>query len=423
MREVFVGIVLVIGMAAGPAPAQKSGQAGVDVVAPETTDTPPPVPAEPTAPDGDASLTAALETLGATFPEGEVAAFRTYLDGLPPGVTAATIGHLMYMRRHWDKAAWFFGTDAVADPTDVASLNNVAAMLAEVHADADGALPDSLLLAAHDAARAATALDPQGAAGWNNLGRIALVLGRAAEAAEAARRATELAPDEPLYWSNLARALEAAGDSAGAAEALARARALEPNGIPYLSARAALPSGGAYSDALARVCNVNFRCQEICPKSIIGGIQSVTCEIENTNAQAACLEGKPYPTAYDCSEDLPDYGILIPGLNSGFSACVPGFCVHVLVDGEGNVDARVEAGASVGPVTGYVTADGHYSPENGFSYDNVGGGVRWSLVNGSTAGNVASGLGHPPVHVEAESTGGGPVSVDIETYNMGVISI
>lgn len=421
MRTLLMALTLAAMTASAPALAQRESQAGVEIPASEPAETP--TPEAVPAPDGDTPLSAALDTLAATFPEGEAAAFRTYLDSLPPGVTADTIGHLMYMRRHWDKAAWFFGTDALADPTDPASLNNAAAMLAEVHADAAGTLPDSLLLAAHDAARAATELDPQNAAAWNNLGRIALDLGRAAEAAEAARRATDLAPDEPLYWSNLARALEAAGDSAAAAEALARARALDPNGIPYLSARATLPPGGPYASALNRMCNVDFRCQEICPKSIIGGINSVTCEIANTGAQADCMEGKPYPTAFDCSEDLPDYGILIPGLNSGFSACVPGFCVHAVVDGEGNVDARVEAGISAGPITGYVTADGHYSPENGFSYDNVGGGVRWSLVNGSTAASVASGLGHPPVHVEAESVGGGPVSVDIETYNRAIISI
>ncbi len=418
------GLCLFLGAAPMAAAQKFTPKRGADA----STSAPTPIPVPPAetptpAVGGGGALAEALDILGATFADGEVDAFRGMLADLPEGVTADTIGQMMYLRRHWDKAAWFFGADALADPSDPASLNNYSAMLAEVYAAAPDSLPDTLLRAAYDASRMAVEIAPDNAAMWNNLGNAARALGLADEAAAAARRATELAPDESLYWANLARALEAAGDGAGAAAALAQARTLEPNGMAFLSAAAALPSGGAgYSEALQRACQVDFRCQQICPGSIIGGIQSVSCEIENANAQQACMEGGPYATEYDCREELPEYGILIPGLNSGFSICAPGFCAHAVVDGEGNVDVRVEAGVSVGPIGGYVRGDGHYSPTNGVSFDNVGGGVRVSLVNGSQAGSLASGLGHPPAHIEAESLDGDPTQVNVEAYNAGVIS-
>ncbi|WP_375552640.1 hypothetical protein [Rhodophyticola porphyridii] len=236
-------------------------------------------------------------------------------------------------------------------------------------------------------------------------------------------RATELAPEEPLYWTNLARSTAAAGDADGAAAALARAHLLEPNGLALLETLPMLPGAApGYSRALQTQCDVNFRCQEICPRSIIGGLMSVTCEIENSSAQIACTEGRPYPTSYRCEEDLPEYGILIPGLNSGFSVAVPGFSAHVLVQGDGSVDVRVEAGASIGPVGGYLRADGHYDPSGGVSFDNPGGGVRVNLLPNSPANQLASDLGHPPVHIEAETLNGGPVQINGEAYNAGLLS-
>jgi hypothetical protein len=369
------------------------------------------------------TLNGTLDTLGASFPAGEAAGFAQALAEAPAGVSGDTFGHLLYTRRHFDKAAWFFGADAVADPSDPVSLNNFAALVTELHAAGDA--PADWIEAARMAALAATEMAPDMAAFHNTLANAERAAGNAAAAVAAATRATELAPDEPLFWSNLARALDAAGDSAGAGAALARAHALEPNGMALLTAVGNLPaSQGSYQSNIGPTCNVNFRCQEICPKSIIGGIQSVTCEIENSSAQMACQEGKPYPTSYDCSEDFPEYGIMIPGLNAGFSIGVPGFSAHVKVNGDGSVDVRVEAGPSIGPVTPYVRGDGHWSPSGGASFDNFGGGVRVNVLpgGGGAAGDLASGLGHPPAHIELEQVGDGPAQVNLETYNAGVLS-
>lgn len=364
-----------------------------------------------------------LDTLGNGFAAGDVGSFNSYLAAAPSGVAGDTLGHIMFARRHFDKAAWFFGTDALADLNDPVSLNNFSTMLLQTYEDAPDSHPLSWLAASYQASLAAVRLSPDVAAFQNNLGLAAARIALLDQAITAHRRAVELTPDEPLFWTNLARALEAAGDIAGAADALAQAHALEPNGMALMSARAAMPSvGGAYSQAIQRNCNVNFRCQEICPKSIIGGLMSVTCEMESSSAQMACSAGEPYATSYDCNEDLPEYGILIPGLNSGFSIAVPGFSMHVLVQGDGSVDVRTEAGVNYGPVSGYVRADGHYSPSGDVSVDNFGGGVRLSLLPNTPASQLASDLGHPPIHIEAESLDGGPVNLNLETYNAGIIS-
>ena len=373
--------------------------------------------------DLDADIRGAIESLGASFPAGDVAGFTALLAEPGLGVQGDTLGHMLYARRQFDKAAWFFGTDALGDLTDPASLNNFAAMMVETYADDPDTYPIDWLNAAYHASQRALELAPDDAVYHNNLGHVARRLGFHDEAITNSRRATELDPNEPLYWTNFARALHATGDTEGAAEALARAHSLNPSDASLIFATQSMPDAMShFREAIAPSCNVNFRCQEICPKSIIGGLMSVTCEMENSSAQLACMEGSPYPTSFNCKEDLPEYGILIPGLNSGFSIAVPGFSVHVLVDGEGNVDVRVEAGVSMGPVTGYVGTDGHFSPDGGVSFDNNRGGVRLSLFNKGPGAETANALGHPPVHIEAESINGQPVDINVETYNAGVIS-
>ena len=368
------------------------------------------------------ALAGVAAQLAERFPDDEARALAAALDALPEGVTAATLGQLFYARRQFDRSAWLYAMRSLQAPEDAAALSNFAGLLLEVAAD-DPQAPGNWPEIARDAARRATELAPDAAAAHDALGLAEMRLGEAKAAASALRRATELAPDEPLYWANLARALEASGDSAAAAAALARAHELGPNGAALLDALSDLPELAAdYQDALAPQCNIDFKCQEICPHSIIGGLMSVSCEMDNASAVQACRDGTPHPTSYNCAEELPEYGILIPGLNAGFSVAVPGFSAHVLVDGQGNVDVRVEVGGGLGPVKGYLRGDGHFTPSGGASFSNLGGGARISLFGASPAGQVAAGLDQPPAHIEIETTGGEPLGLDIETYNVALIS-
>lgn len=382
------------------------------------------LPAAGLAKDLAAELDESVAMLGATFPEGDVSAFNATLEEAPDGVNGNTIGLLLYSRGQFGRAAWFYGKQALANPEDAAALNNYAGLIAELHAQNPDSFPAGLLTGARLAAEKARDLAPDTAAMHNTLGNVALAQSDHPAAIAAATRATELAGDEPLYWTNIARALYAAGQPDEAAEALLRAHELAPNDMALLNAVSDLgDSQEIYREELARTCNVDFHCQEICPKSIIGGIQSVTCEMENASAQMACQAGEPYPVAYDCSEDFPEYGIYIPGLNAGFSVSVPGFSAHVRVNGDGSVETRVEAGINRGPLSVYLRQDASYGPKKGLSFGESAAGWRINLgPNKSAANKIASDLGHPPFHIEGEKVSDQPAQTSAEAFNRALVS-
>ncbi len=380
----------------------------------------------------NAGIKDGMSVIESVLVDGAPDAFREVLANGGPQ-TAEAMGHVFFMRRHFDAAGWMFGAQALAGFDQAAALSNYAAMAVELHADNSTIFDNDFLGSGLEAARAAVEMVPDNGAFQNNLSRAALDTsvatedsGLIEESLNAARQANILDPDTILYMTNLARVLSAAGEYMQAAEIMSAVHALNPTDLSYLSASNSMRANSGYGDASASVarphCDVNYRCQEICPKSIIGGLMSVTCEMENASAQMACAAGQPYAPTYNCNEDLPEYGILIPGLNSGFSIAVPGFSVHVIVQGDGSVDVRGEVGISAGPISGYVRGDGHYSPSNGFSSDNYGAGVRANLLNGSAAGDLASGFGHPPAHIEAEILDGNPPVVGIEAFNVPVIT-
>lgn len=41
---------------------------------------------------------------------------------------------------------------------------------------------------------------------------------------------------------------------------------------------------------------------------------------------------------------------------------------------------------------------------------------------GGRAGDLASGLGHPPAHIALKQVGDGPIALNLETYNAGGLS-
>lgn len=375
----------------------------------------------------DAGLARSMALIEAALPAGEAEAFGATLQELGPEA-APMLGHLLYTRRHFDKAAWFFG--AGAGPEDAAALANLGAVLNDLNANRPETYPMEVLELSGALLERAVVIDTEAAAAWNDLARAATRLAAArggdpdlaARAADAGRNAVELDPGDPLYWSNLAEALALVGDAEGASKALAEAHQLSPVYPAFLGARARMADMGVSAPVTRPYCTVDYRCQELCPRSIIGGLMSVTCEMENASAQMACEAGEPYAPSYNCAEEFPEYGILIPGLNAGFSVSVPGFSAHVIVDGDGTVRVRVEGGPSVGPVGGYLRADGEFSPNGDVSVTNIGGGVRVSVLNSNAAGGQATAFGHSPLQIEAETVGGDPVVVGVEAYNAAIIS-
>jgi tetratricopeptide (TPR) repeat protein len=194
------------------------------------------------------------------------------------------------------------GRAAARSPQDPAVLSSFGAVVAESWT----ANPGDRDLVALDNAMAlletARDMNPQSAALQSNFGYGLLRRWQAdpegvdlAAAVDALRRATELAPDQPLFFSHLAEALLAAGDYAAAAAALTAAHRLDPVDASYLTARGSWPpeGAGALADAERNYCSVDYRCGEICPRSIIGQINRVTCEMAGSSAQIACQAGEP----------------------------------------------------------------------------------------------------------------------------------
>lgn len=395
----------------------------VPAPAPEPTAQPTPLPGEPTDGDLAQAMSGALGGIGERLAPGDLEDFTAALAEAPAGVNGNTIGHFLYIQRHVLPAAWFFGTEALQDPESATTLSNFSAMLLEAYL-LDPAAPQDWPGAAYLASSRAVTLDPGGAVLWNNLGNAARALGLTDEAVLAGERATALDPEERLFWTNLARSRAAAGNIEGAAAALARAHQITPNDPAVrLTAHALSEIAGPYGQELQRQCNVDLRC-DLCPGSIVGQLLRVQCEMENSSAQMACQAGEIYPTTFNCEEQFPEYGILIPGLNSGFSVLAPGFTGHVLVNGDGTVRVQVEVGITRGRLGGYVRATGSWSPSNGASFDDLTAGVRVNILptsmgGGGTADQTAGNLGHSPIQIEAETGGpnGPPVEIGVEAFN------
>ena len=383
----------------------------------------------------DASLmdriAAAQTELEAGFEPGEPAAFRDMLATDPDPDQAMVIGQLLYMRRHFDRAAWFFGEAARANPDNASALNNFGALLDETYMNDPAAHPASWIATAVDAVARANELRPGDPGIENNLGRGMYNLSRvdadAADldaAAAALAHAVEADGDNVVFLTNQALVLDAQGDADGAARALDRAHELSPTHPSFLIANSQVSpaTSGAYGGVSRNYCSIDYQCAQRCPPSIIGQINRVTCEMENSGANMACSAGEPYARSFNCAEQIPEFGILIPGLNAGFSVASPWGSFAAVVDGQGNVQWRVEAGPNLGPINPYIRVDGGYQPSGGWSVSDTRAGVKVNLVHGNPVGQAVGDYGYQPLYVQAEgSSANQSAEVSAGVYGNGTI--
>jgi len=418
-----------------PAADEAPPPEGLPVPAEET-----PAPAEPTPllpvdvpdqPELMDHIAVAQAELEAGFEPGEAGSFREILAQAPDANGAALFGQLFYARRHFARAAWFFAEAARANPNDASAFNNFGVMLDETYLNDPEARPSSWVRTALEAVRRADALRPNDPAIENNIGRGGYDLWRAdadaadLEAAAAALAAAVTAEDDNVvFHTNEALVLDAAGDSAGAAAALDRAHALNA-GHPSLAVAAnnvSPATSDAYAGAARNYCSVDYHCGERCPPSIIGQINRVTCEMENSSAQMACGAGQPYARDYDCSEEIPEFGILIPGLNAGFTISSPWGSISAVVDGEGNVEWRVEGGPNLGAINPYIRFDGTYQPDGGWSLSDTRAGMKVNLFNTNETGQLLGEWGYQPVYIQTEgSTADESLEVSVGAYGNATI--
>src|SRR5690606_22747974 len=189
------------------------------------------------------------------------------------------------------------------------------------------------------------------------------------EAAWLIKRAVDLDPEEPLYWVRRALVAQAPDEPDKALESVFVAHAMSPVVTAALD-----PSRiDGFVEADKPYCEIVCLACDSCPPGIIGELNRITCLMEEQGARLACQAGELFPTSFDCFEGLPDYGILIPGLNAGLSILTPFGELHVSIDGDGVVHwkagvkfpaGRLEPGAGAAG-TRHVGADrrGHGDPD------------------------------------------------------------
>jgi tetratricopeptide (TPR) repeat protein len=311
---------------------------------------------------------------------------RTSLEAMaaaePSAAGIEALGIALLVKRHLDQGAWLYALALERDPANpslMTSLGTLAQQLDDAGRPV-ASLDKVKLVELH---RMALALAADDAAIKFNLASALLELGDGAvldEALALLEEALEADPDNGLFGSRLAEALLRAGREQEARDVLNRAFLQDPISIAVLLTNMDSFGGGAVSPPAA-MCEIDFQCDRICPGGIIGRLNYVQCEIENSSAVNSCRAGQPFARSYDCDLQFPEFGILIPGLYPGLSLITPWGSIDFLVQGDGRVDVRVRVeGPSIGGIAGpSIEFEGSWQPSNGEVRIQGNGGIDISL--------------------------------------------
>ncbi|MER3498831.1 MAG: hypothetical protein C4308_09465 [Chitinophagaceae bacterium] len=340
------------------------------------------------------------------------------------------LGHYAYLNRQLITAAWLYSIAAQKKPDDYANLNNLGLTLHELFL-ADPQKKD-LLKSAIENLKKAAGLAPDKAAILNNLGYALFQDYKSnnnqaslTQAEENFVKAIKLDKKNAIYYSHLADVYNAQNKTKEAVSALNNAFRLEPlNGV-FIQSAGSVPSFASQKDSRGYCDSIHYDCDHNCPYSIIGRIQLVSCEIAQQDAVMACREGKPYAVSYNCDEETPATGFMIPGLFSGFTIMLPGgskFSVHL--QGGGKVEIKFEV--SVPGVPGLsFEGGGTYQPGSGMSHTSFGPSLSLDLykVGPITESLNKWGVGPAEVKVSSDVLKGGKTSVELQAYDTPVMHI
>jgi hypothetical protein len=332
--------------------------------------------------------------IGAVLTKEQQSALAQTAEASPSAAAAEGYGHALLMRRHLAPAAWMYAAAVEREPARGSAITALGVTLLE-GAATGGKLPASEadIAAAVELQREAVRLLPKEAAAHHNLGtallRFAQVRGKdralLEEAAKSLRQAVALGGRRmPHSNVRLAEALALLGDRAGAEAALREAFAANPvDPILMMARTSSLADVPVQGDPPA--CKaVDFGCKKSCPQGLTGRMMMVACEIANSSAVDDCRAGKPYATGYNCESKLPRFGISIPGLDPGFSIKTPWGSIDVTVQSNGRVDWQVSFNTPpVGPLKGFMGAQGSFQPSTGAANFSVGPGTVQYSVNNS----------------------------------------
>ena len=306
-----------------------------------------------------------------------------------------SLGHAFALRGKFEEATWLYASAVEANPQSAPALTSLGVMLSQGVVPGKGKpLSQQERQQIVDLQKEARGVDQQSPAIANNLGTSMAALGKMTadramteEGAMLILSAVQASPRNVLYYVRLAEALRAIGEESAAKKFLEAAYMLN-SGHPSL--RFARGPGGAleglpFAASDPKMCEVNYGCEQKCPKSIIGQIDFVTCKIAESSAQSSCQAGEPFARFFDCAAKLPKFGILIPGLDPGLSIVTPWGSLDFVVQGDGTVDFKAKINvAQVGGVQGGLEARGSWDPNHGAIAVNVEEQVQVNLFSQSS---------------------------------------
>lgn len=305
-----------------------------------------------------------------------VAALHDIDDGSRKAAELEAIAHGLALRRNFELAAWLYAASIERDPSAAASWSSLGVLIDEgVLSSPPNPNDERIRAGMVGMQREARRLDSRSAAIANNLGSALAGLGALRndrsmieEGAYLILEATQGNPRSSIYYVRLAESLKQIGETSAAQKFLESAFQLNSAHPSLVMSRA---TGGGLSDlpfslSAPQNCQVNFDCERNCPKSIIGQIDLVTCKMEEASAQSNCLDGRVFARFFDCSAKLPRFGILLPGLDAGFSIVTPWGSIDAVMQGDGSVDFQMKfLSPSLGPAQAAVTTQGKWEPHRG----------------------------------------------------------
>jgi Tfp pilus assembly protein PilF len=336
------------------------------------------------------------------------------------------LGLYAHLNRNPQLAAWLYSLVAQNKPDDALNLSNLGTTLVEIYLTGTEKDPKLMEKGLELLRTAANAKD--NAAAMNNLGYALFKKyqqdkdpGLLTEAENYLRKALELAPDNATSLSHLAELLKEQNKIAEAAEMLNKVHMSSPFNGTFNSVAESL--GNDYKSLPRTYCdNINFHCDEKCPHSIIGRLQYVTCEMEQSSQLMNCRDGEPYFTEYNCDEEMGNVPFLIPGLNSGICIPLPYVKLCIMLQGGGKVDYKVEFQVPLTKAGGLnVKVEGSYEPSSGQSTMKFKTDAEINLVNSGKVAPELNKRGLGPINVTT-AVDGRPTDqpVEIKTYDVSI---
>lgn len=337
------------------------------------------------------------------------------------------LGHYAYLNRQLETAAWLYALAGERKPGDISNQSNLALCLHQL--SVKDPARKALLQSAIEILEKAVVTSPETAAVQNNLGyayyQQYLNSNDAAfleKAEDAFNKAIIIDPSNSVFYSHLADVKKAQNKTDEAIRNFNKAFRLSPFDGVMLASTSGFPAYAAAKESRSHCDSINFNCMKNCPPSIIGRIQLVSCEISQQDAQMACAEGKPYATSYNCDDEIPSTGFIIPGLQSGFGIITPWGKFTAMVQGGGKIDFKAEVST---PVPGLrFTASGRYDPSSGMSVTQFGSQVSVNLYNQGSVAPMLNTFNMGPAGIKINAgVGTNANNVQLESYDTPVYTI